>query len=193
MRRIVSWIAAIIAITAVFCTVYLVMQQSERQGANDAPERLASQVASRIDAGQSPDSLTGDDVALERSLAPFFVVYDSTDRPIAGTATLDARVPDVPAGVLAATRRAGSDRVTWQPRQGLRFASVELVSGNEVVMAGQSLAPTENRIDQIGLLVLAAWALTIAVVMAAYFVDGAVRSRFVAKRAGFRASSSANS
>jgi len=45
------------------------------------------------------------------------------------------------------------------------------------VLAGQSLAPTEARIDRLGLLILAAWICVLLVVLGAFlvesFIDGA--------------------
>ena len=48
--------------------------------------------------------------------------------------------------------------MTWQPRSGLRFASVVLADGQGVVVAAQSLAEPERSIGRIGRLVFLAWA-----------------------------------
>ncbi len=82
----------------------------------------------------------------------------------------------MPSGVLAAGRSSAGDRVSWQPREGLRFAVVEQRQGSRVVLAGQSLAPAESRIDTLGLLVLAAWLATAALLVIAFFVDRALRA-----------------
>src|SRR3954467_13677818 len=147
MTRIVRWSAIAVIVTALFASLYLVMQQIERQGADDAPARLASQVASQL-SGSAADASAADDVDLAVSDAAFFVVYDAAGRPVSGTGQLDGALATVPAGVLDQARRTGSNHVTWQTADGRRFATVEQRAGDSVVLAGQSLAPTENRVTQ---------------------------------------------
>ena len=175
MTRIVRWTAAAIIVTAVFASIYLVMQQSQRQGADDEPGRLASQVAAQLaDSGTAADASSTDTVDLAVSDAEFFVIYDRTNHPVSGTGRLDGTLPVIPTGVLEEARRTGSNHVSWQTSDGRRFASVERRAGNDVVVAAESLAPTENRIDQLGALILIAWACTLAVVVVAYFIERAV-------------------
>jgi len=170
MTRIVRWAATAVIVTALFSSLYLVMQQIERQGADDAPGRLASQLASELTAGSGDDaSAPAVDLAASDSL--FYVVYDRSDHPVAGTGQLDGSLATVPAGVLDQARRAGSNHVTWQDSAGRRFATVEQRAGDRVVLAGQSLAPTEDRVDRIGLLILAAWACVLAIVVVAYLIE----------------------
>ena len=171
MTRIVRWSAIAVIVTALFASLYLVMQQIERQGADDAPGRLASQIASQLSDGSSVDDSATDQVNLASSDAVFYVVYDRSDRPVAGTGRLDGSLATPPAGVLDQARRAGSNHVTWQAADGRRFATIERRAGDRVVLAGQSLAPTEERIDRIGLLILAAWACVVAVVVVAFVVE----------------------
>ena len=175
MTRIVRWTAAAIIVTAVFASLYLVMQQSERQGADDAPGRLASQVAAELaDSGTAADASPAGTVDLAASDAEFFVIYDRANHPVSGTGRLNGALPPIPAGVLDAARRTGWNHVTWQTSDGRRFASVEQRAGHDVAVAAQSLAPTENRIDQLGALILVAWACTMGVVVIASFIERAV-------------------
>jgi hypothetical protein len=161
--RLGALIVEALLVTVIFGSIYAVAQQVERQGANDAPLRLASQLASTSPStGVSTDLPPGDRVDLAKSLALFYVVYDSTGTPISGTGYLDGAFATLPRGVLEAARAAGEDRVSWQPRPELRFATVAIASGTEVIVAGQSLAPSESRTNALGALLLAAWAGTIA-------------------------------
>jgi len=171
MTRIVRWSAIAVIVTALFAGLYLVMQQIERQGADDAPGRLASQIASQLSDGSSVDDSATDQVNLASSDAVFSVVYDRSDRPVAGTGWLDGSLATPPAGVLDQARRTGSNHVTWQLGDGRRFATVERRAGDSVVLAGQSLAPTEARIDRLGLLILAAWICVLLVVLGAFLVE----------------------
>jgi len=167
MTRIVRWSAIAVIVTALFAALYLVMQQIERQGADDAPGRLASQLSD----GSSVDDSATDQVDLASSDAVFYVVYDRSDRPVAGTGRLDGSLATPPAGVLDQARRAGSNHVTWQLGDGRRFATVERRAGDRIVLAGQSLAPTEARIDRIGALILAAWICVLLVGLGAFLVE----------------------
>jgi len=169
MTRIVRWAAIAVIVTTLFAGLYLVMQQIERQGADDAPGRLASQIASQLSDGSSVSAT--DQVDLATSDAAFYLVYDRSDHPVAGTGRLDGSLATPPAGVLDQAGRAGANHVTWQLGDGRRFATVERRAGDSVVLAGQSLAPTEARIDRIGLLILAAWACVLLVVLGGFLVE----------------------
>ena len=171
MTRIVRWAAIAVIVTTLFAGLYLVMQQIERQGADDAPGRLASQIASQLSDGSGLDDSATDQVNLASSDAAFYLVYDRSDHPVAGTGRLDGSLATPPAGVLDQAGRAGANHVTWQLGDGRRFATVERRAGDSVVLAGQSLAPTEARIDRIGLLILAAWACVLLVVLGGFLVE----------------------
>ena len=170
MRRIVPWLAAAAVVSALFATMYGVAQQIERQGASDAPERLATQIASQL-SSQSIDELdVSTHVDLASSEALFFVIYDSSDTPVAGTGYLNGSLATVPRGVIASTRSSGHDRVSWQTPSGLRFATVELKAGDKVVVAGQSLAPSETRTISLARWIGAAWLATLLIGAAFYLV-----------------------
>ena len=171
MNILVRWVAAAVIATGLLGTLYVVMQQSERQGADDTPQRIASQVAAQL--SQSTPVTTSERVDLAVSDAAFFVVYDTGNHPVAGTGRLGGTLPTPPAGVLDAARRAGANHVTWQTPDGRRFATVERRAGDEVVLAGQSLTPTEARVDQLGLLVLVSWVCVLAVIVAAFLIERA--------------------
>jgi hypothetical protein len=101
---------------------------------------------------------------MERSLAPFLIVFDADGKIVGGSATLRGHVPAIPAGVFASVRQHGEDRVTWQPVGGVRIASVIVsYSGSHqgFVLAGRSLEETQNRISEFGSLIARAWAATL--------------------------------
>lgn len=109
-------------------------------------------------------------VDLATDLGPFITVYDAAGAVQASTARLDGVPLEVPQGVLAEARTHGSDRVTWQPRAGVREAVIALpwqsASARGVVVAGASLQPAEEREDQL-LLLLAGWLVAMAGSLAA--------------------------
>jgi hypothetical protein len=151
--RLVPWIVGAFVLSALIAGMYLAAHNIERSGADDAGQRLASQVAS----SQDP-SVDAPRVDLAESLAPFFVIYDTAGNPVAGSGYLDGALASVPKGVITTAAAQGSDRVSWQPRAGLRFAVIAIADGDRVVLAGQSLKPSEDRIAQLGLLLLLGWA-----------------------------------
>ncbi len=174
MERLIRWVAAAIVVTAVFGAIYVIAQQVERQGADDAPTRLASQVASQLRHGQTAAPTSAQTVRIDESDAEFFVVYDRQDRPLFGTGVLDGELAAVPRGVIDSARESARGTVTWEPRAGLRFAVDPLAVGGRVVIAGESLAPVEQRIDRLGLLVLVAWGATILVLAVAFGAEQAL-------------------
>ena len=150
-------IAAIVVVTVLFGTIYVVAQQLDRLSANDAPLRLASQVLAELREGQKSTLDAQPHVDLARSLAVFVVVEDAQGRSSDGSGFLRGSLVSLPTGVLASAARSGKDDVTWQPSAGLRFATVTLKVGNQFVSAGQSLRPSEDRDGTFRLLVGLGW------------------------------------
>ncbi len=168
MRRYIPWIGALVILIAFVGLVYGVAQQIERQGADDAPLRLASQVADEVTAGSSSTVDALPRVDLSKSLAPFVVVFGADGTPIAGNGYDHGTLASPPAGVIADARAHGEDQVSWQTASGLRFATVSLKAGDQVVMAAQSLAPSETRTGQLGRLILLGGAASLVVFAAAF-------------------------
>jgi hypothetical protein len=80
--------------------------------------------------------------------------------------------------VLKAARDSGADAVTWQPKTGLRLAVVaRLAAGNAVVVAGQLLAPSEDRDRLVLPFLVAGWLGSIFVLAAGYAATGFRRRR----------------
>ena len=181
MDRLAAWIIGVIVATFTLGTVYVVAQQLDRQAADQVGAQLATQVASELSAGSSATIDALPRVDLAASLAPFVVVYDASGHPVSGNGYLDGRLAEPPSGVISAAASDGSNHVSWQPRPGLRFATVEIRSGDRVVMGAQSLIPTEQRADRLGMLVAFAWLGTMIVIglvaLAFWWLDRAQAAR----------------
>ena len=157
-RAIALFLPAAVLATGLSGLVYVVVQQDLRSGANDPQEQLATDAALELNAGAAPASFaTGPAVDLATSLAPFVVVYDPAGKILATDGSLDGAPPKIPSGVLAAARESGRDAVTWQPRAGVRIATVSIPWSGGTVMAGRSLRLVEERESQLELLVGAGW------------------------------------
>ena len=130
-----------------FGTFYLVTQQTLRAGANDPQIQLAIDEANALNAGQTPDQTLGGRVDIDKSLAPFTIVYNAKGQPIAGSGYLGTSLPTVPFGTLSAADHQTYHAVTWQPQRGVRIAAVTVKANGYYVLTGRSLQLVEQRED----------------------------------------------
>ena len=168
------FLPSMVVATGLSGLVYAVVQQDLRSGANDPQERLARDAAIRLDGGASPATVVGSTtVDIASSLAPFIVVYSSTANVLATDGVLDGKAPMLPTGVLDSATRTGRDAVTWQPREGVRVATVTIPWSGGTVISGRSLRLVEDRESTLLQIVAATWiaigiALAIACIVAAW-------------------------
>jgi hypothetical protein len=179
LRTVKLWVPLAVVITAMSGLVYLVAQQMLRMGANDPQIYMAEDAAAALNKGGSSEAVVPkQQVEISTSLAPFLVLYDASGKPVSGSGMLDGNLPDYPIGALEAAKHSGENRVTWQPRDGVRIASVAVPSKDGYVVAGRSLREVENRVSQIGTLVALAWLVTLAAAFVAVaFGEFALRAR----------------
>lgn len=176
-RSLAFFLPSIVVLTVACGLLFVGLQQVARQGADDPQVQLAQDLAARLDAGTDPTGLlTGPKVDVATSLAPFEAIYDSTGKVIASDGTLDGAPPQPPVGVLATARSTGVDRVTWQPRPGIRIALVAVRWDGGSVAAGRSLRVVEQRIDQLFGLAIVAWLIGAAVLVVAAVVAASLRA-----------------
>jgi len=174
-RAFLLFLPLAVAVSGVSGLVYVVGQQALRSGANDPQVQMAEDAAARLDAGEAPVAVisAGPVVDLGRSLAPYLVVYDSSGAPLASDGQLDSKPPAVPKGVLDAARANGVNAVTWQPREGVRMATVSVPWKGGTVTSGRSLRLVEEREDALRQLVGLAWIVTVVATAAACLVASA--------------------
>ncbi len=182
----VAWLPLAVAFTGLTGLVYLVAQQNLRLGANEPQIQLAEDAATRLAAGVDPaDVVAKGNVNVASSLSPFITVYDAARKIAASNARLDGQTPDLPAGVLDYTLAHGRDRVTWQPRTGVRQAIVAVYfHGRKTgfVVAGRSLREVEKRVDTLGAIVGAAWLVILLASLAAAIVVQWFAARLAPRR-----------
>lgn len=166
-----KWLPIAVAATLVLGVAYVFVQQGYRQNANDPQVMVAHDVARGIEAGQTPDQLVSNEtVDPSVSLAPFVIVFDAGAEPTVSSGRLSGAMPVPPHGVLDASRASGENRVTWQPRAGVRIAAVIVpVKGGAggYVLAGRSLRLVEERIDTLTLSAALAWFATMVATLLA--------------------------
>jgi hypothetical protein len=162
-------------------TAYTIGQQILRTGANDPQVQLAEDAAARLQAGAAPaDVIPGGQVDIATSLAPWVLVYGPDRKPMAGSARLDGAIAEYPSSVFDNAPAGGRrDEVTWQPRPGVRAASVVVGFKGGWVVAGRSLRLVEERVDLLAQLAIAGWLaalMAIAVaVLAAELIAGRLK------------------
>src|SRR6185503_12796313 len=123
--RFVSWLPIGVAVTLMTGMLYAAVQQTYRQGANDPQIQIVTEVAHGLEQGQPVkglDAAQKDELAT--SLAPFVLAYDQDGKLVASSATLDGGEPIVPIGALRETDDGDQNRITWQPRKGVREAII---------------------------------------------------------------------
>jgi hypothetical protein len=135
-------------------------QEVTRSSADDVPRAQAQRAADALSRGGAPPQVApaaATDLATD--LGPFLTLHGANGAVQATTAQLDGVMPQVPRAVLAQARAHRIDRVTWQPRAGVREAVIALAwhstTAQKVVVAGNSLRPSEDRQAQLLLLMLA--------------------------------------
>jgi hypothetical protein len=142
------WIPIATVSSALCLLVYVAVQQSIRQGANDPQVQLANDAAAALARGAQPDPAPVAHVDLRSSLAPFLVRYDEAGKPTGGSGYLNGTLPSPPAGVFDFARSHGEHRVTWMPERAVRVASVIVhVPGTAggFVLAGRRMDEIEAR------------------------------------------------
>lgn len=178
IKALTVWLVASYVLTAAALMAYSAAQQALRLSANWPQVQMARDGASAVASGKPADSVaTGDKIDIATSLAPFVIVYDGSGNVSASSGLLNGVAPKIPAGVLDYTAKNGEDRVSWTPDKSVRIAAVVVKVGGGpggYVLSGRSLEEPERIIDTVGKLMLAMWAASVAVLLAACLVFGFV-------------------
>jgi sensor histidine kinase regulating citrate/malate metabolism len=150
MRRILflNYFTAMVIVTIMTGLVYVNVQQTYRSNANDPQIQLANEINANLKAGRSIERLWPDSIDIQSSLGVFAALYDEHAQPLRSSALLDGKIPQLPPGVFDFAKNQGEDRITWQPRAGVRMAMVVL-RGNfspvAYIAVGRSLKEVEVR------------------------------------------------
>jgi hypothetical protein len=155
----IVWLAAAVIITGIFATIYGVVQQNWRMGANFLPARMAQDVAHKVQDGSDLKNLGLSEANLDWSQDPFVIVYAANGAELNSSGKLNGKTPSLPVGVFDEVKAEGQDRFTWQPDGSHRFAAVvtTINSGGRLTgygLAAQSLKEVEEqeeRLTKVGL------------------------------------------
>lgn len=157
------WLPFAVVISAFCLLVYVAVQQSLRQGLNDPQIQMAEDTTYALDHGATIEEVVPiARVEMSRSLAPFIVVFDDSGKPAASSGLLNGELPEVPQGVLDFAKRNGENRVTWQPTEKTRIASVVRPYKDGFVLAGRNMREVEIRESQTWQFAWETWLLALA-------------------------------
>jgi len=98
-------------------------------------------------------------VDISRSLAPFYVIFNTTQEPIASSGFLDGETPQLPDGVLDCAKQNGENHLTWEPKTGTRIATVIVLYKDGFVLAGCNMREVETRETQVSMFAGTTWIL----------------------------------
>jgi hypothetical protein len=170
--------------TVLALAFYSIPQQVLRQDANDPQLELAGNAALSLAAGNPVHRVIAtpaeERVNVAESLSPFLIAYDEQGHVLASSAQLGGQLPAPPPGVFAYARTHGEERVTWQPRNGVRLATViRHVAGPQggFVLAGRNMREVEAREAQMGQMARALWLAMLGIVAAGTFLFAWIRSQ----------------
>lgn len=147
--------------TGVALALYAIPQHVLRSGLNDPQIQMAGDLAVVLDRygvndglqqGALLHSAPGGNVDMARSLSPFFIVFNDAGEALGSNAQLEGQTPVPPSGIFDYVRQHGEERVTWQPRRGVRIAAVVVrVQGPQpgFVLAGRNMREVESRIADV--------------------------------------------
>lgn len=152
-------------VITLFCgMVYLSAQQIYRQSANDPQIQISEDMAHYLSEGKDIGGVMPKmEVDISKSLVWFIMVFNNSGETVASNAKLEGQIPEVPKGVLDHAAQNGQNRVTWEPKGGVRIAAVVTRYEKGYVLVGRSLREVEARVDLLTKKVLIAW-LTILIV-----------------------------
>lgn len=174
LSKLRTWIPLAVAITALTGLVYLAVQQGYRQSANDPQIQISEDLSRILSTGADTAKIVpSETVDVSGSLSTFVIVYNDSGQVVASTAELDDTTPIIPAGVLDFVRAHGQERLTWQPKTGVRSAVVVtrfVGKSSGYVLVGRSLREVEKREEQLMAQVGLAWVATILATLAATLV-----------------------
>lgn len=162
------WLGGIIGISCLFAVVYVAVYQALRWSANDPQLSITQDTAAAVQQNKQPASLTAGRVDAEYNMAPFVIVYDSMGNVVAGNGYVDGSIPLMPLSVLAhAPSDGGAHSITWEPKKGVRIASVSVRAGTYYVTSGRSLFVVESHIRSLTQYMVATWLITVVTLAAA--------------------------
>lgn len=188
VASLLHWIPLAVMTVLICGTIYAAIQGNLRGSANDPQIQMATDARTALQAGATAQSLTPSaQIDIAQSLAPYLVIYDTNEVPLASSATLHGQALVPPRGVFAYAQTHSMDTLTWMPEAGVRSAIVVVHYAGGYVLAGRSLSQVEQRESDALILVGALCVFTLIATFVATLATQALAARLVLARDGDRA------
>lgn len=142
------WMSIALLVVVVFGSIYMVVQQAQRNDADYPQIQMAEDTAAILNGGAAPGTVVNGSVIMGKSLAPFTLIFDKNGNIVNGNGYLRGTMPKIPMGVLTAAKGHDYHRVTWQPAGDVRIAAVAVAADNYYVVSGRSLKVVEQNIQR---------------------------------------------
>jgi hypothetical protein len=161
-KSFVLFLIAEMILTAGCLLVYVSVQQSYRNAANDPQIQTVSELKYKLsDSGLDTSVISKEKIELSGgSLSLFVIIYNSDKNPVMSSVLLNGKIPRIPVGVLQASLEKEINLVTWQPAKSLRYALAVVHSDGKFqgyIVCGRSLKSAEDRISQLNIFVILIW------------------------------------
>ena len=171
-HKIFDWFTSVIFLTIITIFIYVAAQEIMRASANYPQIKIAESTAARLSQGESATTtVASTTIDISESLTPFIITYDNSGNLETSQAILDGFPPPLPQTVLNYTQKHGENKLTWQPEDGVRIATVILhYSGKQsgFVLVGRSLSKIEIIENDFGLGIFMTWIFLIALISVNY-------------------------
>jgi hypothetical protein len=119
------WIFSVFIFGLPIMTSYVFVQQEARSAIEIPLIQVAQSVKVDLQTGLDPATiLKARAIDIFISQMPFITLYSLDKKVIGSSESLDGMTLTLPSGVLDNARARGEARITWQPKPGLRFASI---------------------------------------------------------------------
>jgi hypothetical protein len=176
----VPYLAIAVIVTVIMGLIYLTVQQNYRSGADDPQLQIARDMHDRLERGVSVQRYMNDTVTLEKSLGVFAMLYNTNGEPIQSSGFLDGKFPRLRTGVLDFVRMNEEERVTWQPKPGVRIAAVVVHTKLPTIgyiLVGRSLKEIEIREHNLMASVFTCWVIAMALIVLLAFIQLVERNK----------------
>ncbi len=163
-KTITIFVVLLALFTVIFGTVMIAVQQSYRTNANDPQVEVTGQVAEVMNQNVPLDAIVSDadQIEMDKSLSLFVMIFDKDKKLAGSSAVIDGQPPTPPDGTFEVAKKEGENRFTWEPKKGVRVAAVlKSVGDKGYVLAGRSLKEIEMREQDLYVLILIGWIISI--------------------------------
>ena len=131
-------------ITFFWLGIYGVGKQVRRRDVNQPLIAMLNTAKEELSKGAEITSvIPKNKVKMETELEPFMIIFNERGEIATGSVELEGKTPKLPISILEVTKDKGINKITWQPKQGIRSAVVIIPYPHGWILAGRSLRIVE--------------------------------------------------